>query len=71
MDRRTVLSKRELEVLHLIADGLTDQEIAAKLVVSTGTIKTHVKHILDKLNARNRTQAAMSALRAGIVRLGL
>ena len=52
-----LLSERESEVLTLIAEGLTNQEIADKLFVSINTTKTHLKHIFEKLNVTNRTQA--------------
>ena len=55
------LSERELEVLRLLADGLTNQEIADRLVVTVGTVKTHVHHIFGKLNVRSRTEAAARA----------
>ena len=59
------LTGRELEVLRLIARGLTNQEIADKLVISETTVRTHVSNILDKLHLANRTQAALYALREG------
>ena len=56
-----VLSPRELEVLHLVAAGLSNRQIAAQLVISPGTAKTHVHNICGKLGVRNRTQAATKA----------
>ena len=58
-----VLSRKELEVLRLVADGLTSQEICEKLAVSPNTAKTHVRHILDKLDSRGRVQAVARAER--------
>lgn len=55
------LTPREQEVLCLISDGSTNREIAARLEISEGTIKTHVTHLLDRLNLRNRTQLAIHA----------
>jgi LuxR family maltose regulon positive regulatory protein len=51
------LSARELEVLHLIAEGLSNLAIARKLFLSTGTVKVHIKHIYSKLDVNSRTQA--------------
>ncbi len=62
-----VLSTREHEVLRLIVDGLSNQEIAERLVVSLDTVKTHVRHIFEKLAVNDRTQAALKAVRAGWV----
>jgi NarL family two-component system response regulator LiaR len=62
------LSERELEVLKLIADGMSNAEMAAKLVLSEKTIKGHVSNILSKLHLVDRTQAAVYAWREGIVR---
>lgn len=56
-----ILSLREREILSLIAQGATNEEIADKLVIAVGTVKTHVKHILRKLNAGNRTEAIARA----------
>ena len=64
----TELSERELEVLRLIADGRSNQEIAGTLVISEKTVKSHVGNILSKLHLADRTQAAVYAWREGIVR---
>jgi len=60
------LTTRELEVLKLIASGMTNDEIAAQLVLSEGTIKTHVSHIFFKLDLRNRTDAVIFAFDHGL-----
>jgi NarL family two-component system response regulator LiaR len=65
------LTVREVDVLKLVAQGLTNQEIAEKLVISERTVRTHVSHILDKLHLANRTQAALYALREGLADLNL
>ena len=64
----TELTDRELEVLKLIANGLTNSEIAGSLVISENTVKGHVSNILSKLHLADRTQAAVYAWREGIVR---
>ena len=64
----TELSPRELEVLQLIAGGLTNAEIAAQLVISEKTVKVHVSNILSKLHLFDRTQAAVFAWQQGLVR---
>lgn len=61
------LSERELEVLKLIVDGKSNQEIADKLFVTLATVKTHVRSILNKLSVDDRTQAAVKAMREGLV----
>jgi NarL family two-component system response regulator LiaR len=61
------LSERELEVLRLIAGGLTNEEIAERLVISEKTVKSHVSNILAKLHVADRTQAAIYAWREGIM----
>jgi len=63
------LTEREVEVLLLLAKGLTNQEIAERLVIGEGTVRTHVSNILGKLHLANRTQAALYALREGLATL--
>ncbi|HTJ69891.1 MAG TPA: response regulator transcription factor [Actinospica sp.] len=63
------LSKRESEVLHALAEGLTNGEIARRLVLSESTVKTHVVHVLSKLGARDRVHAVILAYQAGIVQV--
>ncbi len=64
-----LLTDRELEVLELVAQGLNNDDIAERLVISTRTASVHVSHILSKLELENRTQAALYALRVGLVSL--
>jgi NarL family two-component system response regulator LiaR len=64
------LTEREVEILKLVAQGLSNQEIADILVISERTVRTHVTNILTKLHLANRTQAALYALREGLARLG-
>jgi NarL family two-component system response regulator LiaR len=59
------LTARELEVLQLVARGLSNGEIAAQLTVSERTVRTHISNILGKLHLANRTQAALYALKEG------
>ena len=61
------LTDRELEVLQLIVNGNSNADIAEKLYITVGTVKTHVRNILTKLSAEDRTQAAVHALRSGLV----
>ncbi|MDD1416264.1 response regulator transcription factor [Dolichospermum sp. ST_con] len=62
-----ILTARELEVLQLIAGGCSNAKIAKKLYITTGTVKTHVGNIMNKLCAKDRTEAAVIALRSGLV----
>ncbi len=62
------LTGRELDILREVARGYTDEEIAAQLVVTPGTIKTHIRHILRKVSARNRAQAVAYVLRNGLIK---
>jgi DNA-binding NarL/FixJ family response regulator len=64
-----VISAREEEVLQLIADGLSLPEVSAQLFISTKTVKNHLASIYAKLDARDRTQAVLRAVRMGIIRL--
>lgn len=66
-----MLTAREVDVLKLIAQGYSNQEIAEELVLSKGTVGKHVNRILDKLHVVNRTQAALYALREGLAPLDL
>ncbi len=63
------LTEREVEVLRLVAKGLSNSDIANLMVVSEGTIRFHVSNILSKLQLENRTQAVLYALRTGLARL--
>jgi NarL family two-component system response regulator LiaR len=63
------LSDRESDVLKLVARGLTNEQIGERLFISEATVRTHVSHILAKLGLGNRTQAALYALRVGLVTL--
>lgn len=64
-----VLTERELEVLHLLAQGMPNKEIAAHLVISERTAKFHVSSIMGKLGASNRTEALSLAAQRGLIRL--
>ena len=63
------LTERELEVLHLLAQGMPNKEIAAQLVISERTAKFHVSSIMSKLGATNRTEAVSLAAQHGLVTL--
>lgn len=67
--QRAELTQRELEVLERLTKGRSNREIAADLCISEETVKSHVKTLLSKLGVRDRTEAVISAIRHGIVRL--
>jgi DNA-binding NarL/FixJ family response regulator len=63
------LTAREIEVLQLVADGNRNKDVAERLFISEETVKVHVKHVMEKLGASDRTQAVAIAVRRGIIRL--
>lgn len=69
LSHRGLITKREEEVLQLIADGCSTPEVAAELYISQKTVKNHLASIYQKLDARDRTQAVLTAVRLGIVSL--
>jgi DNA-binding NarL/FixJ family response regulator len=66
-DHQPFLSDRELEVLGCLAEGQTTQQIAACLFISENTVKTHIRHILEKLEASNRTEAVSKAIQLKLI----
>jgi two-component system, NarL family, response regulator DegU len=66
----TVLTRREVEVLQMLANGASSNDVAKKLFISGKTVKNHLAHIYSKLGAASRTQAVAKAVRLGIVRIG-
>jgi len=68
--RRKSVSTRELEVLRLIATGRSNKEIAADLGLSEATVKTHVAHLMEKLDAPDRTRVIIAALERGLIKVG-
>jgi len=67
LGRSLDLTQRELHVARVAADGLTCREIAARLLVSENTVKTHSSRLLDKLSAKRRTQAVQLAKEFGLI----
>jgi DNA-binding NarL/FixJ family response regulator len=67
--RENTLSFREREVVLLMAEGLSNKQIAYKLRISTKTVKTHVAHIMKKMKAKNRTEAVVLAIRKGLIEI--
>jgi DNA-binding NarL/FixJ family response regulator len=63
----STLSDRELEVVRLVAEGLSNKEISSRLKLSDKTVKNHISHVLAKMNLTARTQVAVHAIRAGLV----
>ena len=63
----SALTERELEVLHLLADGLKQQEIAQRLVISAKTVGTHIEHVLSKLDVHSRAEAVAAAYRRDLL----
>ncbi len=66
-DMRALLSDREMQVVRLVAEGISNKEISLRLALSDKTVKNHISHILAKLSLSARTQIAVHAIRAGIV----
>lgn len=62
-----ILTPREREILQLLADGMSNADVAAQLFISQETVKSHVRHILAKLEADTRTQAVAIALREAMI----
>lgn len=67
LQAQETLTEREIEIIRLVAQGLGNKEIATKLSLSENTVKTHVRHILDKLQLRSRSEAAAYAVQAGLI----
>jgi DNA-binding NarL/FixJ family response regulator len=67
-EERPTLTARERQVLRCVAEGSMDREIASQLTISLSTVKTHVRNILSKLHASSRHQAALLAMREGLIR---
>lgn len=64
------MTRRELEILRLVAEGLSNKEIGKKLSITEGTVKNHVHNALEKLHRENRIQAAVYIVRQGLGRAG-
>ena len=68
-DEETLITKREIEVLQLVAEGATTSEVGDRLFISIKTVKNHLSSIYRKLDAHDRTQAVLQGMRCGIIRL--
>lgn len=66
-ENRARLTNRENEILRLVAEGLTAQEVSKKIFISQGTVETHKRNIIQKLNARNAVDAVTKAFRSGLI----
>jgi DNA-binding NarL/FixJ family response regulator len=64
---REVVSERELEVLRCLSRGRTTTQIASELFISENTVKTHIRHILEKMEVNNRAEAVSRALQMGLI----
>jgi DNA-binding NarL/FixJ family response regulator len=62
-----ILSEREIEVLQILAQGFTTAQTASELVISENTVKTHIRHILNKLEVGNRAEAVAKATQLGLI----
>ena len=69
LDEESLITKREIEVLQLVAEGATTSEVGARLYISIKTVKNHLSSIYRKLDAHDRTQAVLQGVRSGIIRL--
>ena len=69
MEEQSKLSDRELEILELIVEGASNKEIAARLVISTNTVKVHLRNIYAKLGVNSRTEAALLAIQSDLIRV--
>jgi DNA-binding NarL/FixJ family response regulator len=67
-DQVSLLSERELDVLGCLVDGMTTQQIAGRLFISENTVKTHVRHIFEKLEVSNRAEAVGKAMQMGVIK---
>jgi len=66
LDEKSALTKRELEVLRLLAQGYRNQRIAEELCISERTVRSHLRNIYDKIGVQSRTEAALWAMRQGL-----